>query len=755
MYFRKLWGCVPEAHASGGRRMISGLLTLGLFFGVVGQVRSDPVHALFDLTTATSGPFPSNWFTVVDDTQNTGQRVNLPLPDASTHPSDYQDVQVLNTLDGFNMQPRLSIPFDSPIDLSTVTSNTVFLVSLGDRLPGGDPGGAVVGINQVVWDVGATTLHAQSDALLAQHTRYALIVTNGINDSNGAPVEATETFRHIEQTAIGQEYKDELMDALRAAADLGVAEQDIVTATVFTTLSATAILEKIRDQIHAATPDPADFNLAPDGSRTVFPLDQVTGITWQQQVGVDPASFNTNSVNVDLLRIIPGAVGQVAYGKYVSPDYQIHPGEYIPQVGTLTGSPAVQGMNEIYFDLVLPSSQKPAGGWPVAIFGHGFTFSKDSISSLPNVAAVMAEHGIATITINVVGHGFGPLSTLTVMRSQDDGGPVTFSSGGRGLDQNNDHTIEAIEGLNAAPPWTIISNRDGLRQTVVDLMQLVRVIEVGMDVDGDGAPDLDPSRIYYFGQSLGGIYGTDFLAVEPNVRAGVPNVPGGPLVDIFRFAPPFRGAFVGSPLTSRKPSLGNSPGITQIGGATVFDPLFDENIPLRDAIPLAVGLSNGTSRDIQSPVINNVAGSMAIQEVIENTAWVSQPGNPVAYARHLRKNPLPGVPAKSVIFQFAKGDMRVANPTTAALLRAGDLADRATFYRHDLAFADNRNLDKNPHRFMTLVDDSNFKVIALGAQEQIATFFASDGMDVIHPEPAKYFEVPIQGPLPEDLNYLP
>ena len=54
-----------------------------------------------------------------------------------------------------------------------------------------------------------------------------------------------------------------------------------------------------------------------------------------------------------------------------------------------------------------------------------------------------------------------------------------------------------------------------------------------------------------------------------------------------------------------------------------------------------------------------------------------------------------------------------------------------------------------------LTNDPNFKAIALGAQEQIAIFFASDGTDVIHPEPAKYFEVPIQGPLPEGLNYIP
>jgi hypothetical protein len=178
-------------------------------------------------------------------------------------------------------------------------------------------------------------------------------------------------------------------------------------------------------------------------------------------------------------------------------------------------------------------------------------------------------------------------------------------------------------------------------------------------------------------------------------------------------------------------------------------------MPLRDGIPLHVRLSDRTSRDIQAPVINDVAGSMAIQEVIENTEWVAQSGSPVAYAPHLRKDPLPGVPAKSIIFQFAKGDQAVPNPTTTAILRAGDLADRATFYRHDVAYADNRNLGNNPHLFMASIDDPNFKAIALAAQEQIAGFFASDGVDVSQPAPAKYFEVPIQGPLPEDLNYIP
>jgi hypothetical protein len=126
----------------------------------------------------------------------------------------------------------------------------------------------------------------------------------------------------------------------------------------------------------------------------------------------------------------------------------------------------------------------------------------------------------------------------------------------------------------------------------------------------------------------------------------------------------------------------------------------------------------------------------------------------MAYAPHLRKSPLAGVAAKAVIYQFAKGDQIVPNPATTALLRAGDLADRATFYRHDVAFAENPQLPTNPHGFLATIDIPAFQAITQGAQEQIATFFASEGAAVIHPEPARFFETPINLPLPEGLNYL-
>ena len=166
------------------------------------------VVALFDLDSPASGPFPSDWFTVPDHTQNTHQRVSLEPPDCTVFVSDCQDVAVINELDGFNIQPRLSIPFSGPIDLNTVTSDTLFLVSLGVTGPGQDymPWGTVIGIDQVVWDPLTNTLHVESAEPLAQRTRFALIVTRGVHDESGAPIGASNEFRRF-RASVRDDYK--------------------------------------------------------------------------------------------------------------------------------------------------------------------------------------------------------------------------------------------------------------------------------------------------------------------------------------------------------------------------------------------------------------------------------------------------------------------------------------------------------------------------------------------------------------------
>jgi hypothetical protein len=129
----------------------------------------------------------------------------------------------------------------------------------------------------------------------------------------------------------------------------------------------------------------------------------------------------------------------------------------------------------------------------------------------------------------------------------------------------------------------------------------------------------------------------------------------------------------------------------------------------------------------------------------------------VAWAPFIRKSPLPGEFAKRVIIQFARGDETVPNPTATALIRSGDLADRATFFRNDLAFALGVGFGKNPHTFLTNIAGTvPVATAAIGGQTQIAIFFATDGALTIDPDgPGGLFEVPIHGALPEDLGFLP
>src|SRR5215469_13343556 len=108
------------------------------------------VHPSFNVQSTTEAPFPTDRFTTADPKQNTNQRINLPFPDCTTHPSDCLDVALLNQLDGSNTQPRISIPFDGAIDPSRVTSQTIFMLRIADTLNPTAFHQQTIGINQVV-----------------------------------------------------------------------------------------------------------------------------------------------------------------------------------------------------------------------------------------------------------------------------------------------------------------------------------------------------------------------------------------------------------------------------------------------------------------------------------------------------------------------------------------------------------------------------------------------------------------------------
>jgi hypothetical protein len=776
--------------------------------------RAEAVTPLFGLARPSEGPFPSDRFTVEDKTQNTCERVHLPrdcsLP-LDPVPSDCLETDILNQLDGFNIRPRLSIPFSGDLDLSTVDHESIYIVKLGNALVDNAPAcgtpsdgdgedddvipaadaGWVVGIDQGVWDPDTQTLHVEAAEVLDQHTRYVLFVTTKVKDATGRPIEASKAFKR----AIGDDedddsrspdpreaaYRAALRRAVAQSRSFGLRRHDIAAATVFTTMSVTSVLEKIRAQIAATPASLPNFKIARAGpsaaapcdaspsapcSRALFDLSTLTGLTYNRQVSVDrtqPLSKLTISGRLAQLRLVPGAVAQIAFATYPSP-YYLGPDGVLPFVGTYSGIPKVQKTEDAAMAVFIPSGSKPRDGWPVIIFGHGG--SGNILTETPNVGAQFAAQGFATVVFNLATAGFGPNTSLTLTRT--DGGSMTVPLPGRTIDVDGEERrgvpngkidagtflgVSGSEGYFHAPPATIYLQQNTYRQSAIHVMQLVHMLKAGVDIDGDGTVDLDGSRLYYCGVSGGGHVGMVLFPLEPDLRAAAfSSIGGWPRL---WEAPAFRGATIGTYLKSHLPNLLNAPGVTSIDGVPVVEPLFNENLPSRG----------------KPVLVNNVAGAIPIQQKFEQFKWLSNVGQPGPYAVYLRLKPLARVPPRPFLMQVALGDRTVPNDFTYEMVQAGNLADRVTLFRHDeFVKTDDALKTKfpNPHGFLIVTttakptSTSKDDLLALAAQQavvfpaqvQVALFFASDG--TITPDPdgdGALFEVPASV-IPQGTNFI-
>lgn len=670
----------PSARRPAGRLLLG--LSLALLAGWAG---ARPAAA-----AQVESLFPTDRLTAPDPRQLTGRRVALPSPDCAVDAAGCDEVRLLDELDGWSVNPRISIRFSGPIALETFTRAAAFIVPLWD-----EPLPSPVGLTQLVWDAAGHTLHARPERPLLQARRYALVLTTRILDEAGQPLVPAAGAALVSEAAQGISARGMVLHQVKA---LGVARRELAAVSVFTTQSVTAGLEQMRATIEAGPAPTLRFALGPGGARSVYARVELDGLELRRQVATDPAAALDEPVKLPLVLVPPTDVRTIAFGRFSARSF-LSPDRHVPATATRSEAPAVQGSEEVDVTVFLPAGTMPHDGWPVAIFGHGYGDDRHLVPM--TVAGTLAHAGFATIAINVVGHGGGPNGTLTVLRTGHE--PVTLPAGGRGIDLNGDGRIRSTEGVatRVASPLALIGTRDGLRQTTADLMQLIRAIHRGVDVDGDGHVDLDRERIQYFGQSFGGIYGTLLMAVDPLVRMGVLNVPGGPIVEIARQSPSFRGLVLDQ-LRRRRPALVNG------------ESDFTESLP-------------GPG---EAPVREPAPGALDIQAYFDRAEWLAQSANPVAFAPYLRQAPLPGVGARPVLLQWAVGDQTVPNPTTAALLRAGLLRPVSSLYRHDALGTGLSDRFRDPHGFLTWTAFPEVYAIGRAAQEQVARFFLSGGRQI-------------------------
>jgi hypothetical protein len=190
--------------------------------------------------------------------------------------------------------------------------------------------------------------------------------------------------------------------------------------------------------------------------------------------------------------------GSPEYGSYLAASPEIAqvvvgllPGREFRDDDGLLDPARLDGTTEppvVLLDFVLALPSAGTRPHPVVVFQHGFGGSNSQV--LARVGPALARHGLAVIGIDAASHG-------------RRGSPLDLLTG------------------------SAFQLRDIFRQTNADQMALVRMIERGVDVDGDGWRDLDPARIGYLGISLGGLAGGPLVATEPAIGAAVLNVMSG------------------------------------------------------------------------------------------------------------------------------------------------------------------------------------------------------------------------------------
>lgn len=276
------------------------------------------------------------------------------------------------------------------------------------------------------------------------------------------------------------------------------------------------------------------------------------------------------------------SVGAIVAGRYGSRDFRGEDGVFSPaHLEKPDGAPEVM----LDFVLTLPKGPRPAGGFPVVIGGHGLggrnsLGEKSDDSFCLSLAQLFAEKGLGCIGIDAASHG----------------------------NRGNIAGFFSVADLRRA--------RDNFRQTAADMLQLDRLVRV-MDLDRDGKPDLNPTPLY-FGNSLGGIMGATFVALNDRVSHAVLNVPGGGLTTIL-----------------------------------LSDAIRDE---VGIIIAAETGMSYQTEGYYASFPLFRALGQLLIE-----------PGDPIHYAALLK--------GRRVLIQEGKGDRTIPNAATRALARTAGIEE--------------------------------------------------------------------------------
>lgn len=422
------------------------------------------------------------------------------------------------------------------------------------------------------YDINTNTLIIRVLLPLEERSHYAVVITKRLTGENGEPVLSPYDAPYQETQ------KDEMENFFKGGVlkNYGLKREDVSFAWSFSTQSVTADLAAIREGLYGYGPFK---NLAKDFPVTgdEFALDPMTEkgknvylfegkkLALFLNVGASLLGMNENAGG-GIKKVIKGfdSVDYMISGTYTTPyflenDSGIdHYSEEVFHVNTKTGEYKAH-KDQVDFILCVPKAtaqHKPP--FPVIFIGHGYTMNR--LMTIP-LCGVVAPHGIAAIGIDSAGHGAASLvdDIEAFLKNNKNAADAVKSLGfmpflkaishGRDRDLNGDGHPDS-----GADYWTayVFHSRDMARQTMIDHMQLIRIMrsfdgkqtwnlkdttgfgQLAGDFNGDGVVDIGGPKGFYaaMGISLGGIHTSILPAVEPALKVSMPIVGGGGLVDL-------------------------------------------------------------------------------------------------------------------------------------------------------------------------------------------------------------------------------
>ncbi|GMU44708.1 MAG: Ig-like domain-containing protein [Xanthomonadales bacterium] len=570
----------PATNGNGG--FVSGIMT----------ARFDPTNAVI--------PFPNNLLLQ-------GSR-DLTVNAPAANPNNFGDPTVaLNALDGFSTSAPFVMSFSAAIAPTTLVGGQTVRVFEVQIVTSGAGAGAVQSVVRelaspaefvpavATSDASGRTLAIVPTRPLEELKSYMTVITSGVTDTAGNNATPDQTYFLAKRTsplasgsgaacvsldpllpassACALEPLRQLTNTMEAAAvTRGVVRNDIVLAWVANTQGVSPALRAVRTLTR-----PQATRFAPTGLTTAAAgLPPVADI----YIGTINLPYYLQAPGVGTPANPPTAVltgfWRAGAGAYVAPFNQLGLDPTSTNVTVANPIPVATTTVVAPVLVTLPNAAsgrtRPASGWPVVMFQHGVTRNRCDMLA---ISATMAAAGFAVVSIDQPLHGASPTRASDPCRPFHIGSTPFAALGARertfDVDLINNATGAAgpdgvvdDAGTHSINLSSLLTSRDNLRQAVADLFVVAASIP-SMDVNNNQVPDFDGSRIVFAGQSLGGIVGTVFMALEPTVNTGLLSVPGGQIAFFLNASPSF-GPRIRAGIAAARGILQTDPAFPQLLG---------------------------------------------------------------------------------------------------------------------------------------------------------------------------------------------